>query len=355
MILLFQNKKKVFIIGAVIILLAAATLYVYFYFFRKPAQIVQTSPETQITHPPCLGDDEATIFQYIGAPHMATSSNIIISDKITNKEKFHFKIDNLFVNHGHPYEFRKCGIYVIKEFNSDYKNGKFPPGFKIELWRYKYNGEGMPILKFAGENEKGEPTVYYSYDFRTDFLEVFLALIEGYSGDIDNFATIIKEIETKNDIFSLKYKDIINKYPDLEGVFGLQGWTKDSRYFWGDLFDGAPVFGFYRIERDTWKVDIFSAPPNTQGGDALNSELGYITYTDGAPWSGDADTDEMYRQQWKKEGRKVHFYLYNLLTKEQILLATIDDPRWYFQPQWISDSELKYSDPEKGEVIYKIP
>lgn len=355
MILLFQNKRKIFIIVPAIVFLILASVGIYFYLFKKQKPVQQNPPENQITHSPCLRDDEIATYELKGNRTSATSADIIISDKNTNEEYFRFQIDSLFSNHYHPYEFRKCGIYVIKEFNFSSKQPQFLPGFRVELWQYKYNGEGMPILKFAGENEKGEPMVYYSYDFRTDFMEAFLALIEGYSGDdIDNFVNIIK-LKTKEDVFSLRYKDVINKNSDFtEGYFELDSWTKDSRYFWGRISFTSAVLGFYRIERDTWKVDIFSAPPGTQGGDALNPEFGYITYDDGAPWSGDAETDETYRQQWKKEGQKVHFYLYSFLTKEQILLATIDDPIYYFKPRWISDTELEYELPNGEKRIYKI-
>lgn len=133
-------KKFIIIFGAVILLgLIAGGIY---YFFGKSLQSEQNLLESQNTHKPCLGDDEIASFNIIGKRTTATSADIIITDKITSKEKFRFQVDNLFPNIGWPYEFRKCGVYIIKEFNWDEKHSKPLPGYKEELWRYTYDGKG---------------------------------------------------------------------------------------------------------------------------------------------------------------------------------------------------------------------
>lgn len=347
-----KNRRKIFIIIPVIIFLILASAGIYSYLLKRQKSVQQNPSEDQITRLSCLSDNEMVIYN-IDRHQSVSPVDIVIKDKESKKEIFKFTIDSVLPVY-FPVQPRKCGVYAIKEYNFDAKKSKPSPGFRVELWRYEYNGQGALLLTFAGEDKNGEPTVYYSYQFQIDFLEKLIALLEGVLEDV-NYAAIIKEIKTREDVFSLRYKEVINQNPGLAGgYFGLDEWTKDSRYFWGRLADGAAVLGFFRIERDTWKVDIFLVPVGTQGGDALNSELGYVTYDDGAPWSGDTETDEMYRQQWEKEGKKVHFYLYNLLTKEQILLATIDDPRWNFKPRWISDTELEYYLPNEEKKIYKI-
>jgi len=315
---------------------------------------LQKAANNQTTHGACLSDNETATFNIIGGQTTATSADVIISDKVTGKEKLRFQVDNLFVNHYHLYETHKCSIYIIKEFDFDQKHAKFLPGFRVELWQYKYDGKGVPILTFAGKDAKGQTTVYYEADFRIDFLETLMALIKGYLGDIDNFATIIKELETKKDVFSLKYKNITSKYPDIEGVFDFNGWTRDSHYFWGHIQQGANILAFFRIERDTWKVDILPAPEGTLGGTAFNPEYGYITYDTGPGWIGVVEVAEQVYDEWRKAGKKIDFYVYNLFTKEKTLLATIDDPSWSFQQKWISDTELEYELPGGEKKIYKI-
>jgi len=357
MISLIQNKRKIFIVVAVV-LFAAVALGVYSYFFRKPSQIVQNPPENQITHPPCLEDDKIADFptnEYYSGEHFKYPKFpvvIYVRDKNTNKEKFKFQIDNVRENY-YPIELHKCGVYVIRELNYDSKKTKQDPGYRSELWKYTYNGKGEFLLLLHEVTNQGEYKSYFATDFRIDPQEVYVALERGYPGAND-YALVVRNLDTKIDAFVLLRKTLSEKYSINSGYFRLQEWTRDGNYFWASLSMTSVVEVFLRILRDIWEFDVLPAPEGTMGGTALNSELGYITYDDGAPWSGDADIDEMYRQQWKEEGKKVHFYLYNLLTKKQILLATIDDPTWNFKPKWISDTELEYELPTGEKKIYQI-
>lgn len=343
------HTKKLLVIIAIIIFLILAIGSIYFYFFKKP-QMLTEKP----SHPICLSDNETVIYnidrkQYIGPVE------IIIKDKNSKKEISRFIVENVSSGY-YPVQPRKCGVYIMKEFNWDYKKFKPLPGFCVELWKYNYNGEGTPLLTFAGENKQGQPVIYYDYDFRIDFIEIYIALIQGYLGKIDNYATIIKELETKKDIFKLDYENIINQYPEMAGDFQFDEWTRESRYFWGHLSYGANVLGFFRIERDTWKVDILPAPQGTLGGTAFNPEYGYITYDTGPGWIGIEEIAQQVYEEWQKAGKIKEFYLYNLFTKEKILLATTTDPSWPFQSKsnWISDTELEYELPTGEKKIYKI-
>jgi len=38
---------------------------------------------------------------------------------------------------------------------------------------------------------------------------------------------------------------------------------------------------------------------------------------------------EQVKQEWREQGKKSTLYLYNLFTKEQILLETTDEPLWF--------------------------
>jgi hypothetical protein len=137
------------------------------------------------------------------------------------------------------------------------------------------------------------------------------------------------------------------------GDIDMTEWSKDGKYYWGNLFDGADTLAYFRIEVGTWKNDIFSVPAGTMGGDYLNTENGFITYDDGSPWTGDADADKMYQEQWKKEGKKVSFYLYNLFTKEKVLLGTDSDPTSAIQGDWVTDREFDYILRSGEKRVYK--
>ncbi len=291
-----------------------------------------------------LGDSEADV-------------NVSVFDKMTNFRRATFQINGIWHNNDYQVSAHECGVYVIRMFNYDYHTTKQKPGYRDELWKYSYDGHEKKIALLAEKRQlDGLFFAYYNPDFRVDPAEKFVVLIKGYLGK-QIYAVVIKNLKTLKDDFVLSIDDIKNKYPNFVGYFDFNEWTKDGRYFWGNIADKndpAYTVAFFRIEAGTWKWEIFPAPEGTMGGDKLNVENGWVTYDDGAPWTGDADFAKMYEEEWKKEGKKVHFYLYSLITKEQILLATIDDPAWGFGKKWLSDTELEYTLPGDIKKVYKI-
>ncbi len=275
--------------------------------------------------------------------------NILISsDGIVKK---FFLTDTPSYNHYHPVELKKCYVYVIQALNFDYKKDELLPNSTEDLWKYDYKGKSEKLFSFYKRDKIGNYTLLYSLDFRVDPTEKYVAL---YTGS-PTYAFVIKNLKNLKDDFVLPVSDILKKYPSASGGGSdLNLWSKDGKYFWGNLSDGADALAFIRIEAETWKWDVFPAPAGTMGGDVINPENGWVTYDDGIPWTGDADWTEEYIKEWKKEGKKIHFYIYNLITKEQILLATIDDPAWGFGKKWLSDTELEYTLPGDIKKVYKI-
>ncbi|MBU4348553.1 hypothetical protein KJ671_03590 [Patescibacteria group bacterium] len=333
--------KKILIILIPLILIATITI-AYFFFFPeeeiKPDKTLKQS--TFLTQ--CLSENLEVSYKIEEKESPLADVVVYIIDENTGKEVTSFKIDNIFKNY-HPIELYKCGIYVIRFFNYDPRISKQKPEFRAEFWRYYYSGEGIQL--FFSED--------FSYDFRVDPTEIYLVLERSYLGNPD-YALVIKNLQTKKDVFVLPLKEITDKYPDFLGSIGFNEWTRGSKYFWGNIFDGANVLAFFRIERDSWKRELFEAPTGTMGGTALNSEFGYITYDDGPPWTGDLDFAKMYQEQWEKEGKIVSFYLYNFFTNKKIVLATTTDTMWYFKPKWISDTELEYYLPSGERKIYAV-
>ncbi len=335
----------------------------YFSLFQKGDKIKNTKTIKQELIG-CLDEKKEVSYKIEEKESPLADVIVFVNDKFTGKELSSFKIENIRKNY-HPIELHQCGVYVIKMFNYDPKKTKQDPGYKTELWKYDYSNKGKPVVLFHEKiDENGIKTYksYYGTDFRVNPSEKYVALEKWTLTEFDrggfvdgkDLSMAIKNLETKEDVFVLPANEIQKKNPNLAGGFDMREWTKDGRYFWGDIFDGADTLAFFRIEADTWKWEIFEAPAGTMGGTAFNSEYGYITYDDGPPWTGDVEFDEINKEKWLKESKKVHFYLYNLFTKKQILLATVDDPLWSFKPKWLSDTELQYELPSGEKKIYKI-
>lgn len=353
----FKSKKTVILAVSILLVVLLLGVSVYFYFFKKPNQGLI---ENQITHPPCLGKNEIVDFpvnEYYSNERFKYPKFplvIYIRDKNTNKEKFKFQIDN--VRENYISEIYKCGIYVIRQFNYDPQKIKQgltqDPGYREELWKYDYSGKGESLLLLA---EKPKDFIsYYDPDFRVDPQEIYVALLRGGYPERPDYALVIRNFNLKVDSFILSYQDLLKKHPELTGYFGLESWTKNGDYFWGDLSIAANEIAYLRILRDIWRLDILPAPAGTLGGTAFNPEYGYITYDTGPGWIGIDVVAEQIYEEWRKAGKKIDFYLYNLFTKEKTLLATIDDPSWSFKPKWISDTELEYEIPNGEKKIYKI-
>ena len=343
--------KKKFVI--IIIILLSLTAFSIYYFLEKPIQIFQKLPQNQAIHPPCLGDDEIVTYEVKKKKTPLADIIIHITDKKAGKEISSFRITDIFKT-STSIESHRCGIYVIKFFNYDPEKSKQNPGFRAELWRYEYNGEGRNILLLAEKDKNGVFRGDFDYDFRVDPMEIYIALVQSYSEIPENIGYYFKNQQTREDSFTLSYSSILKINPDLDGYLGLENWTKSGSYFWGDIFAGAPRLGYVRIKRDSWEYDVLPAPAGTLGGTAFNPEYSYITYDTGPGWIGIDVITEQVHDEWRKEGKIVEVHLYNLFTKKDILLATSTEPSWNGKPQWISDTELQYELPNGEKKIYKI-
>jgi|SRR3989344_66338 len=355
-----RDRIIIILVFLITLVLIAGGYFVYFYQNRidRSAELLKQKEQNQAIRNGCLKENEFTDYPInpkYAIEIKAPLNPLVVSvrDKGTQKEKFSFQIEGINPDHYHPVELHKCGVYVLRKFNYDPQKSIQMPGYREELWRYHYDGIGESVFLLAEKNASGIYKAEFNNDFRIDPNEKYLVLEKGYLGK-DDYALIIKDLETKEDIFSLALEEIVKQYPDFVGNFNMRDWSKDSRYFWGDIFDGADVLAMFRIDSTSWKWEMFEVSPYTMGGTALNPEYGYITYDDGPPWTGDIDFDEINKEEWLKEGKRLNFYLYNLFTKENIILTTVDDPLWNFKPKWLSDTELQYELPDGEKKIYKI-
>jgi len=227
------------------------------------------------------------------------------------------------------------------------------PGYEVQLWRYDYTGDGKELFNLFAISPTGTEEVYYDPGFRIDLNEKYLALQQG-----QGVAITIDDPQTAKNFFTLSIPDVLEKNPNISGDIGFTpgGWSTDGRYFWFTFNQGANVVGFVMIDTASWSYQAFPAPQVTMGGDAFNPDTGMTTYsTNVAPWTGDASVDQQYKNQAIQSGQITSFYVYDLLTNQNYLVATTSDPTYYFQPQWISDAVLQYTLPSGATTTYSIP
>ena len=350
------NSKKIIIpVIFLLILVLLISGAVYFYSAKNSLPEKQEGKLDQnVKH--CLADDEIASYLLSKEHHpdaKVPQSPIVIqvTNKDTGKEKSSFQIDDTESIHHHSVELHRCWVYVMRTFNYDPKKSEQNPGYRKELWKYDYNGNGEAIILLA---EKPKEFIsYYSYDFRVDPFEKYIVLAKGYFGE-DDYTLVIKNIEAKEDVFVLPIKEITDKYPDVVGSIRLNDWSDDGRYFWFDLHIGAIRLGFVHVDTITWKADIFPAPENTMGGDALNFDTGYVTSHPNYIYFGVYELEQEEKEKRRKEGVGQEIYVESLITKERHFVDKTDEPLWFFKPKWISETELEYYLPLGEKRVYEI-
>lgn len=296
-----------------------------------------------------MGDNEKAEYELIDEKDAEDSVVIIVKDRNAGNEKRQFRIDKIRINY-YPIELHRCGAYVVREHNYDYKKGKVLPGYRAEFVRFDFYGNELAVFNLAE----------FSFDFRIDPHERYVVLEKGYAGSPDGIYDIVfKNLETMEDVFVLPVSEVWESYPGtIPGSsvgFHPGGWTRDGRYFWANFFGGAPVFGYIRIDSRIWTYEVFPAPPDVLGGDKLNLETGWLTVHPGNVWFGISELTEGEKAKRRARGIGTELYIHNLLTGERQFVASTTEPLHYFKPRWISDTELEYTLPDSEKKIYTIP
>ena len=314
-----------------------ASLYLYSQLFSHNNKL----PISPSSFTSCLTDNETpsfTIIKNLKAPNVGI---VTITNKTTSARISSFQINNINSNY-HNYEIHKCGFYALREFNYDYTRGTILPGYRVELWKYNYDGTGAKLSE--------------TDDFRISSNESFGASLPFLHSPAEP-SIYIENLEMLKEVFSLKLSEIAEQNPSIAGDIGFEsgGWSEDGRYLWTTTFAEANTLGFIRIDSSDWSYQVFVAPQTTMGGDAFNPNTGMTTYrTNVAPWTGDTRLDQQYKNQSAQSGKVTSFYIYNLLTKKNYLVATTTDPTYYYQPKWLSDTVLQYALPNGATSTHKI-
>ncbi len=353
------SSRSIFLFVFLIAFVAGIVLFYGLYYkpqtkssLQAPADATPSKQTEEPAHGPCLGKDEYVDYPKSVNPLLTTPTTvptpIRVYDKNSDMVITSFEIDELIsTNHYHPIEIHKCGVYAILKPKQ--------AGYSVELWRTDYSGTRKKLIDLAGEDLTKEPVVYYDYDFRIDLSENYLALVRGHVGK-DDYAIVIKNLDRFEDAFILPLTEIEKRNPDLvQNIsFGGGGWTKDSRYFWADTHYGANTLGFIRIDMQTKTFDLFPAPKNVLGGDALNLEKGLTTVHPGNVWYGIAQITEQEKAKRRAQGIGTELYIHNLSSGERQFVASTTEPLYYFQPRWLSDTVLQYVLPSTATTTYTI-
>jgi hypothetical protein len=362
--MILPSRRKIFLLFALPILASGALLF-YLHYFRfntggtpqAPANTTATEQTREIGHDPCLTDDE-----YIDYPLDPKADpiikmpkvplEIIVKNRNSGKTNFSFQIENFLA---HPLEPRRCSIYVIRQFNFDYKSFTVLPGFSTELWKYDYAGRGEKILVFSKENPniKGGADVYFSYYFRLDPSETYLNLVRGYLGSPD-YAIVVKNLGKLNDVFVLTLDDLVNKYGAHRGEIGTRTWINENRFV-GFITEGPTVYDAIFVDKSGWKVSVFPTPEDAIAVNAWSPDYSWAVYNNGPGWIGVEEVAQQIYAEWRKEGRKKSLFAYNFFMKQKITLATVDNPGWDFKPKWTSGTILQYTLPSGATTTYTIP
>lgn len=315
--------------------------------------------ENRLTRSSCLTSDEIADYpideRYDERAKIPKTPIIIyVRDKVTKNEKFRFQINDVH-DRAYSLELHTCGAYVIRMFNYDPKKSIQNPGFRAELWRYQYNGTAKSLLLLVEKDEGGIYKSYYSYHFNIDPNERYLILEKSYLGK-DDYALVVKDLETLEDLFVLRLKDILEEHLDIvPGSFGFGIWLENGEYLCGDIFSGALDTAYGCIKISTWETEIFPSPPDLLAGveRSLNYKKWYLAYVDIPTFTGVQEVYEQIIEQARKEGRQKNLFIYNLRTKEKTKIASAD-PEWEYNINWLSDTELEYELPSGEKKIYKI-
>lgn len=279
--------------------------------------------------------------------------DILIKKKENDELKTFFSLNDIMKTSYHPIEVYKCGIYVLRGFGYDYNKSKVLPGYRNEIVRYDYaNHEGNSI-QLSGENFQGKPEVYYSYDFRVSPDEKYITLVQGYGGE-DNYALVIKDLNTLQDVYVLPYKEAPTQDIGIQTTLAMREWSVDGRYFWGSIDETAYTIRLFRIDMQTKKLDPYDLPGTVMVASPLNTARGLIPYIPGHEFLGIDVFAEEEKEARRAKGIGSELYLYNVFTRESFFVDKTDEPLWYFRMQWLSDTKLQYELPDGAKKVYEV-
>lgn len=358
------NYKKYLLFVIIVGLVAHGALYylkyVYYANQNDVMRVVSNESRSKFSGPlKCLGDVtilnvDDTINEYpVGN---VGDMRVDLIDK--NDESYSFTINDVSIGSIDTFIKTNCHFYTTKFKNVSRKPNDI--GYDASLWRYTYTGEGEKVLDFTRRKDEYNSFFIYNLGYSVDPNERFIALSHGFMSGGEEYKDIllyVKDLKTLKDIAVIDLKnDVFGKNLDIYGdvLFENAHWSDDGNYFLVPFNDQADVTGYVRVDLKNGTYQVYDSYLGTMAGDQFNVNTGWTTFDDGPEWSGWKQIEEEVRDEWRKEGMKVNFGIYNIYTKEKIVLEQVDDTTHWHEPRWVDDNTLEYLSVSGERKVYKI-
>jgi hypothetical protein len=356
--------KKVLLLVFIVVILAFNAYY--FVIYKEGLSVLAPETKTtvsdsvtnaQLDHSQCLKEDEVADYildkDFINKELKWSNDPavIVIDNKVSKNEVRRFSIDGIS-NSIFTLWLMPCGVYVNKYVNYDYGSHKFLPGFRSELWKYDYNGNGTFLHTIYIPKDKENN---YGPSFAISPDEKYIAMTKSsYSEQNSDTTIVVKDLKTFKDVYSYDGAVFHKTYPDFTGELDIEGWSKDSRHLWLRISEDSYFEAFLNMDILDKKTEVFSVPGEAMGNWSFNPDTAYMTYDDGAGWTGDEYSNDEDRKEWKLKNKLMHLYIYNLLTEEKRVVETTQDPHYYYEPHWLDEKTLRYKLPNGSIKTYKL-
>lgn len=356
------NYKKyllyVFIVGVVV--------HGSLYYLKYAAHTYQDSAlqdlnkisVTKTTEPlKCLGD--VTILDVDDTINEYPVGNVgdMRVDVLVDSLKKSITVNDVKLNSFGTFSKASCHFYTTKFINVKRKP---KTSYDASLWQYTYTGEGKKILDFTRRKDEYNSYFIYNLGYSVDPNERFIVLSHGFMSGGEEYKDIflyVKNIETLKDLAVVDLKnDVFGKNPEIYGdvLFENAHWSDDGNYFLVPFNDQADVTGYVRVNLKDGSYQVYNSYLGTMAGDQFNVNTGWTTFDDGPEWSGWKQIEEEVRDEWRKEGMKVNFGIYNIYTKEKRIIEQVDDTTHWHEPHWIDDNTLEYLSIDGEKKVYRI-
>ncbi|MFA5051996.1 MAG: hypothetical protein WC544_02965 [Patescibacteria group bacterium] len=226
---------------------------------------------------------------------------------------------NIYFDHYHAIEYHAGNIYIIKRINNKGTNSDWTD----ELWKIDLNKHETKMFSAQG------------LDFRTSPDGGKIIVIKQNQG-VDELVLI----DGSGSLFKVFSIDELTIDPKATTTYPLS-WSSDSKYYWGGIIHSLSN-NVFKISTNDFFVSKYQFKGDLLNHDVtFNADASSIVYSD-YPVFYDADEASAF----SISGIKVTLYLENFITET---IKTINTSvAKYFQPQWISETEIQYVDPNTG-------
>ncbi|MBP6856339.1 MAG: hypothetical protein KBC42_01625 [Candidatus Pacebacteria bacterium] len=273
-------------------------------------------------------------------------------------QTYEFVIENFDIERFDGYYQSNCHIYAVRIIH-DYTKSENKIQ-SVSLWRYTYDGVGDKLIDLFDRTSVGESGKLFSFSVFVDPQEQFIILENYFSSQTHKL--YFKKLPDLEDIFTVDVKEYFNRnnlnnfscYIDFHETE-----VSDNRKYivLGSSFTTEKC-GYFKIDIISGIMEYFDLPVDEFTVYSLNIDTGWVFF-DGRPnffsFDGDDSEEKAYVKESKETGRIFHHGVYNIFTKEKIVITEYGD--FYFFPrfEWIDEYSAWYFDPSGEKKIYTLP